>query len=117
MLHVDYARWGQTPEDLRRLATGADHRRTRERFLALDPHEFIATLERWMLVYCPHDGATVPGITDDELARLAVPTLVFRSGASDPHHVHCGSPKRLARTGGSVCARLRIFENFSYLSW
>jgi Winged helix-turn helix len=35
MLHVDYARWGQTPEDLRRLATGADHRRTRERFLAL----------------------------------------------------------------------------------
>jgi transposase len=35
MLHVDCARWGQTPEDLRRLATGAPHPRTRERFLAL----------------------------------------------------------------------------------
>ncbi len=35
MLHVDYDRWGQTPEDLRQLATGAAHQRTRERFLAL----------------------------------------------------------------------------------
>src|SRR4029450_8930924 len=35
MLRVDHARWGQTPEDLRRLATSASHQRTRERFLAL----------------------------------------------------------------------------------
>jgi len=35
MLHVNYDRWGQTPEDLRQLATGAAHQRTRERFLAL----------------------------------------------------------------------------------
>jgi transposase len=35
MLHVDCARWDQTPEDLRRLATDAPHPRTRERFLAL----------------------------------------------------------------------------------
>ena len=35
MLHVDYDRWGQTPEDLRQLATSAAHQRTRERFLAL----------------------------------------------------------------------------------
>ena len=35
MLRVDYARWGQTLEDLRQLATSAPHRRTRERFLAL----------------------------------------------------------------------------------
>src|SRR3712207_5655546 len=35
MLSVDHARWGQTPEDLRRLAMSAPHRRTRERFLAL----------------------------------------------------------------------------------
>jgi len=36
MLRVDYDRWGQTPEDLRQLATSAAHQRTRERFLALD---------------------------------------------------------------------------------
>ena len=35
MLRVDHARWGQTPEELRQLATSAAHRRTRERFLAL----------------------------------------------------------------------------------
>ena len=35
MLRVDCARWGQTPEDLRQLATSAPHQRTRERFLAL----------------------------------------------------------------------------------
>jgi hypothetical protein len=35
MLSVDHARWGQTPEDLRRLALSAPHPRTRERFMAL----------------------------------------------------------------------------------
>ena len=35
MLRVDWARWGQTPEDLRRLAMSAPHARTRERALAL----------------------------------------------------------------------------------
>ncbi len=35
MLRVDYARWGQTPEDLRSLALSAPHARTRERALAL----------------------------------------------------------------------------------
>jgi hypothetical protein len=35
MLRIDCARWGQTPADLRQLATRALHSRTRERFLAL----------------------------------------------------------------------------------
>jgi hypothetical protein len=35
MLRVDYERWGQTPQDLRQVATSAPHSRTRERFLAL----------------------------------------------------------------------------------
>ena len=35
MLRVDFDRWGQTPEDLRQLATRAAHQRTGERFLAL----------------------------------------------------------------------------------
>ena len=35
MLKVDYARWGQSPEDLRHLSMSAAHERTRERFLAL----------------------------------------------------------------------------------
>src|SRR3954452_11356726 len=35
VIRVDYARWGQTPEDLRHLALSAPHARTRERALAL----------------------------------------------------------------------------------
>src|SRR4051812_49961296 len=35
MLRVDYARWGQTPEDLRHRALSAPHARTRERALVL----------------------------------------------------------------------------------
>src|SRR4051812_37801108 len=34
VIRVDYARWGQTPEDLRHLALSAPHARTRERALA-----------------------------------------------------------------------------------
>ncbi len=45
MLRVNWARWGQTPEDLRRLAMSAPHARTRERALALYDiaHESCAT--------------------------------------------------------------------------
>ncbi len=35
MLRVEYARWGQSPDDLRSLAVSAPHARTRERALAL----------------------------------------------------------------------------------
>ena len=67
--------------------------RNRGRFLQLDPHDFIATLERWMLVYCPDPASPVPGLVDAELEQLAVPTLVFRSGASDPHHTRATSER------------------------
>ncbi len=65
----------------------------RDRFLALDPREFIAALERWMLVYCPDPNATVSGVPDDTFATFAVPTLIFRSGASDPHHTRATSER------------------------
>ena len=58
----------------------------RQRFLDLDPEAFIATLEGWMTAYCPHQGATVPGLSDQLCAELDLPTLVFRSGTSDAHH-------------------------------
>src|SRR5215213_4825200 len=35
VLRVDYARWGQSPENLRSLAVSAPHARMRERALAL----------------------------------------------------------------------------------
>jgi pimeloyl-ACP methyl ester carboxylesterase len=67
--------------------------RNRAIFLAQQPQEFIATLERWMLTYCPDPSTTVPGLADAKAASITVPTLVFRSGASDPHHTRATSER------------------------
>jgi hypothetical protein len=58
----------------------------RERVLAQDPQEFIATMERWMAAYCGCSGDIVPGLPDANARSLNLPALVFRSGASDSNH-------------------------------
>jgi pimeloyl-ACP methyl ester carboxylesterase len=58
----------------------------RKRFLDQDRDEFIATMERWMMAYCPQPDQHVPGLPDDVARAITVPALVFRSGASDPNH-------------------------------
>ncbi len=63
----------------------------RQRFLDQDPRAFIATLERWMVAYCPRDDELVPGLPDADARRLDLPALVFRSGESDPHHTRATS--------------------------
>ena len=68
----------------------------RDRFLAQDPGEFIATMERWMAAYCPCGDELVPGLPDEQGRRLDVPALVFRSGASDFNHTRATS-EQLAR--------------------
>jgi pimeloyl-ACP methyl ester carboxylesterase len=73
----------------------------RDIFLALDPAQFIETLERWMLVYCPDPNATVPGVPDDAFASFDIPTLIFRSGRSDPHHTRATSERLHALITGS----------------
>lgn len=63
----------------------------RKRFLDLDPQQFIQTLEHWMAVYCPDPNAAVPGLPDTAYTALAAPTLIFRSGKSDPYHTRATS--------------------------
>lgn len=67
-----------------------------QRFLDLDPRAFIATLEQWMLAYCPDPGTTVPGLPDALCAGLRIPTLVFRSGTTDAHHTRETSERMAA---------------------
>jgi pimeloyl-ACP methyl ester carboxylesterase len=76
----------------------------RDRLLGLDAREFIAVLERWMTVYCPDPSAIVPGLPDEATAALAVPTLVFRSGESDPYHTRATSEMLHARIPGAELA-------------
>lgn len=63
----------------------------RARFLAMDRQEFLDVMDRWMLAYCPCDESLVPGLDDEDVARLAVPVLVFRSGTSDMSHTRATS--------------------------
>jgi len=89
---VELPEWGEVLER---------NPRNRDRFLALDPQEFIATLERWMLAYCPTPDQTVPGLPDTECGAIDVPTLIFRSGQSDPHHTRATSERLHALIPGS----------------
>ena len=52
-------------------------------------------------VLCPDPHSPVPGLSAEECARLAVPTLIFRSGASDPHHTRATSEHLHAVIPGS----------------
>jgi pimeloyl-ACP methyl ester carboxylesterase len=63
----------------------------RQRFLDQDRAEFIATMERWMVAYCPRDGEHIPGLPDADARAMDLPALVFRSGESDPHHTRVTS--------------------------
>jgi pimeloyl-ACP methyl ester carboxylesterase len=58
----------------------------KQRFLDQDAAEFIATFEKWRLAYCPREDQLIPGLPDTDARRVAVPTLVFRSGTTDVHH-------------------------------
>jgi len=58
----------------------------RDKLLRQRPEQFIATLEHWMLAYCPRAEELVPGLPDAVARRMSLPALVFRSGKSDPHH-------------------------------
>ncbi len=65
--------------------------RNRDRFLALDPGDFVRTMEQWMLAYYPRDDELVPGVPDAEVRAMALPALVFHSGESDVHHTRATS--------------------------
>ncbi len=58
----------------------------RARMLALDPAVFIATMTRWAEACFPASDVPVPLLSRDDLASIAVPVMVLRSGASDMHH-------------------------------
>src|SRR5687768_5304588 len=92
MLRVESARWGQTPADLRRLATSAPHPRTRERFLALyeitqescatriagRTHRHPQTVLEWLHLYNTPEALTYQR-TGPPFARRSKPALARRS--------------------------------------
>lgn len=63
----------------------------KDALLALDPDQFIATMQKWAAVYAPSDITPVPGMLPRDFALLNMPTLVFRSGRSDLSHTRATS--------------------------
>ncbi len=63
--------------------------KNRDRLLALDEAEFTRLTLRWLSAYVPKPGQTIPGLDDDRLADIHVPTRIIRGGENDPDH-----PKR-----------------------
>jgi pimeloyl-ACP methyl ester carboxylesterase len=62
-----------------------------QRIAGQDRAAFVQTMERWMLAYCPSDDQVVPGLPHGLARSIGVPTLVFRSGASDAYHTRATS--------------------------
>jgi 2-hydroxy-6-oxonona-2,4-dienedioate hydrolase len=58
----------------------------RARLLAMDTQEFIDGQKHWLNAYIPVADTPIPGLKDEELAALALPTLIFRSGKEDEYH-------------------------------
>ncbi len=77
----------------------------RQKFLDQDSTEFLATFERWMLAYYPHEGEVVPGLSAADATTLTLPTLVFRSGASDMYH-----PRRTSEHVAAVLPNADLVE-------
>jgi pimeloyl-ACP methyl ester carboxylesterase len=93
---ADHADWA---ESIRRNPAN------RERILEQDRAEFLRTMERWMACYYPRDDEAVPGLRDEEAARIPVPTLVFRSGESDWWH-----PRATSEAVARLIPRSRLVE-------
>jgi pimeloyl-ACP methyl ester carboxylesterase len=89
------AAWNGTMADVAALPEWAQvierNPANRETFASYDRAEFLATMERWMGVYCPCGDELVPGLPDAQARELDVPALVFRSGASDYSHTRATS--------------------------
>ena len=79
-------------------------RATAQRFLALDPREFIATLERWMLVYCPRPerGRCRGSRRRVRDARRADARLPQRRERSAPHARDVGAAARACIPGSRL---------------
>jgi pimeloyl-ACP methyl ester carboxylesterase len=62
----------------------AENPSNRARMLAMDPADFIAAMKRWMLAFLFREGSDLTGATNDELAAIGIPTLIFQ-GNDDIH--------------------------------
>jgi len=61
----------------------------KQRFLDLDPDDFLKVMLRWLNAFVSKPGQTIPGVDDAMFDNIKVPTLIIRGGENDLDH-----PKR-----------------------
>ncbi len=77
----------------------------RERMLETDPTEFAARMEAWAWGFLPQRDSPVPGLRPEDFAKIQVPTLVFRSSATDLEH-----PRRTSEWVAELIPGARLVE-------
>jgi hypothetical protein len=72
------------------------HPRNKDRLLSMDSGEFVTVMLRWLNAFVPKPGQTIPGVEDEEFAKIQIPTMIIRGGDGDLDHpkrtsmeVHC----------------------------
>ena len=60
--------------------------RIRDILLAQDPEAYIATMQRWAKAFAYSETTPVPGLAEEDFAKLTMPVMTFRSGRSDMAH-------------------------------
>jgi pimeloyl-ACP methyl ester carboxylesterase len=74
----------------------------RDRFLSMDRLAFVEVMEQWMMAYYPCDASKLaPGLDEEDIGRLSLPILVFRSGSTDINHTRATSERLAANLPGA----------------
>lgn len=63
--------------------------RNKQRLLDIGAEEFERVMWRWLEAYVPKATESIPGVTDQQMRSITVPTLIVRGGEDDIDH-----PKR-----------------------
>ena len=78
--------------------------RNRDRLLTLGADGLRAVMTRWLHAYVPKAGQTIPGVLDEEIEMLDVPTVIVRGGENDRDHPRRTSLELQCLIAGSTLA-------------
>src|SRR3954447_26437065 len=93
--------------------------KTRDRLMAMDPKQYIKVMSNWQDQFIATTKTTVFGMTDADLAAIAVPTVVIPG--NDPTHASVNGRIAAERIPGSILHQLPIEDQevplINYTEW
>jgi pimeloyl-ACP methyl ester carboxylesterase len=98
----DMAAVAELPDWAEQIAMNPENR---QRILDQDREKFLETMDRWQRAFSPRDGEIIPGLPNEDLARIDVPTLVFQSGESDANH-----PRWVSQAVAEILPKARLVD-------